>query len=174
MKKNVLVCALAVALTWCSCDKDDDDDDNNDNVNATDREFVMKASMGNTAEIDAGEMAAEKSVEPGIQDYGQMMVTDHSTALSDLKGIANDLALYAPDSLDAEHVALKAQLQSLGGREFDSVYIHSQVMDHEKTIQLFQNQVNNGRNNRLKDYANGLLPHLNHHLEKADSIASNY
>jgi putative membrane protein len=171
------ICLLALglsALVFAGCDKDDDDDNNDQGVNSTDIEFAMRASMANYAEIGAGQLASTKALAPGVMDYGEMMVTDHTDALADLRDITDDLNLYAPDSLDAAHVTLMAELDGFSGREFDSAYIHSQVMDHQNAIQLFQNLVNNGNNSRLRNYASSMLPHLNLHFQKADSIANEY
>jgi len=173
MKLRLLALALAtVCFTGC----DDDDDDNNPGeINSTDRDFAMRAAMSNFAEIGAGQLASTKATEPGVADYGEMMVTDHTDALQDLRDITNNLGLYAPDSLDAAHVTLMQQLNDAAtGREFDSIYIHSQVADHQAAIQLFQNQVANGNNAQLRNYASTLLPNLNLHFERADSISNHY
>jgi putative membrane protein len=161
---------LASLVLVSSCDKDDDDDQNQ-SPNSTDREFAMRAAMSNKAEVGAGALASNKADDDGIRDFGAMMVNDHTGALNDLREITNDLNLYAPDSLDAKHQALAQQLSSLQGREFDSVYIHSQVEDHQMAISLFENQANNGSNSRLVRYANDKLPTLRMHLEHADSLA---
>jgi len=174
MKKIFLFAACVSALTWYGCSKDDDDDDNGTNVNLTDRNFVMRASMSNTAEIDAGQTASSKATNAGIRDFGQMMVTDHTNAKATMSALASSLGIYAPDSLDAEHVALKAKLMSLSGRAFDSVYINSQVADHQTAINLFENEVQHGDNRQLTDLANNLLPTLRMHLHHADSLRVNY
>jgi putative membrane protein len=165
---------LLFAFAFCSCDKNDDNNNNGNNINSTDRDFVLNASMANTAEINAGQLASTKANDEGIKDFGQFMVTEHGTSKTQLKNLADSLQLQAPDSLDAEHVALGAQLLTLDGRSFDSVYIHSQVTDHQKTINLFQNEINNGNNSRLKDFANSQMPHLQEHLNMADSLAANF
>lgn len=172
MKAKVLAVLTAASFIVYSCN--DDGGDVPSSVNQNDRDFTLKASLANTAEIEAGALAASKGTETSIIAFGQFMVADHGTARNELKDIADDLGLPAPDSLDAEHVALKAQLESLTGRAFDSVYIHSQVADHQKALQLFQDEVNNGRNGRLIDFAAEQLPHLQLHFQKADSIAANY
>lgn len=171
--KNYLVGCLLAAALFTGCDKDDDDANDTD-VNNLDREFVLKASMANTAEIDAGQLAAANGTNEGIISFGQMMVTDHSAAKTDLQNIAADLQLYAPDSLDERHVMLKAQLMTLSGRAFDSVYIHSQVQDHQEAIALFEREADDGDNDRLENYARSLLPHLRNHLRVADSLAAFY
>jgi len=93
---------------------------------------------------------------------------------SKLKPIASGLGLYAPDSLDAKHVALKGQLSLLSGRAFDSVYIHSQVEDHQAAIDLFEDQVADGKQQDLKNFANETLPNLRMHKAHADSLANLY
>src|SRR5215207_7791198 len=144
MKKTLLLYAVSAAVILVSCDKDDDDDTV---VNSTDRNFTVMAAIANTAEVDAGQLAATKATDGGIRAYGQMMVADHGPAQAELKTIAAGLGLRAPDSLDAEHVALKAQLMAATGRQFDSLYIHSMVKDHQKAIDLFTNEKNQGNNN---------------------------
>jgi len=168
--KRILLVAVVAALLGCN----KDDDDNSNNLNSTDTDFTMKATMGNTAEISAGQMASLKATAANVKAFGQMMVSDHGTAKTELHNIASDLNLYSPDSLDAQHVALAAQLSTLTGRAFDSVYIHSQVNDHLQTISLFQNEINSGMNSRLKNYANDQMPHLQLHLQNAQAIAAAY
>jgi putative membrane protein len=171
MKKNIIGALALAAVTVFSCDKNDDNDTD---VNATDRNFTQVAAMSGFAEVDAGQLAAVKATNPGIKSFAQMMVAEHGANGSQLKMIATNLGLYAPDSLDAEHVALKAQLMSLNGRAFDSVYIHSQVSDHNKVISLFNDEQVNGNNGQLRGYADTTLPHLHQHLSSAQTLASQY
>lgn len=175
--KNVQTYLTACVLTACmlsGCDKDDDDNGDGTGINDTDRQFVMMASMSNYAEIQEGQLAAVKAENEGIADYGQMMVTDHTTAGTELKTIATRLGLQAKDSLDQAHVMLMDTLESLSARAFDSVYIRSQVADHQKAISIFQNEAQNGQHQDLKKFATDLLPHLEMHLHHADSLRMAY
>jgi putative membrane protein len=171
MKKYVIASLCAAVIFW-SCDKNDNNNNNTD-VNSTDRNFALQAAMSNFAEIDAGQAAAAKG-SAAIAGFGQMMVTDHTMAKGMLDSLASSYTLPAPDSLDAEHAALKTQLAALTGRDFDSVYIHSQVNDHQKAIDLFNDEVSNGHNYQLTNFASSLLPKLQMHLQMADSIATGF
>lgn len=174
MKKLRLIpLAIGLAVSFIACDKDDDDDDN-EIYNQQDKNFAMMAAMNNYAEIDAGQTASTKAQNNGVKAFGAMMVMDHTMAGNKLKPIASGLGLYAPDSLDAKHVALKAQLASLTGRAFDSVYIHAQVEDHRATIELFEDEVSDGKQQDLKNFANETLPNLRMHKAHADSLANIY
>lgn len=173
MKLRSILLLAAFPLTFACC-SDDNDDDMDNFVNQQDKDFTLKASMGNTAEIAAGQMASTKAMDTAIQSFGKMMVMHHQMAQDQLQQMAGSLNLYAPDSVDAAHAALAAQLQTLSGRAFDSVYINSQVKDHQATIQLFDMQKNDGNNGQLVNYASSLLPQLHMHLDKANTIVVKY
>lgn len=172
MKKSLMACALVAFLF--SCDKDDDENLPSNNISTADRNFVQQAAMGNQAELETSQLALTRGDDTAIRSFAQMMITDHQMAGSRLDSIATSLGLSTPDSLDAEHVALKAQLDTLSGRAFDSVYINTQVSDHQENITLFQGQRDNGTNQRLKDFAGSVLPSLQMHLQLADSISNRY
>jgi putative membrane protein len=167
---NFSMVLMMSAVLVAGCDKDDDN--GGTTVNQQDKDFVRMAAMSNFAEISAGAIAADKAQNDGIAAYGQMMVTEHTTASQQLKTLASGLTLNAPDSLDAQHVALKDSLMSLNGIAFDSVYIMSQVRDHQNAITLFQNEANSGSHQALREFAESMIPHLQEHFEMADSLAN--
>src|SRR5690606_18675764 len=117
LKTFFLMAVMLMGITiFSSCD----DDDDTDVVNNQDRNFMLMAGMNNFAEIGAGNLAATKATENGVKTFGQQMVTDHTTAQTELKAIGTSANVAVKDSLDAAHVALMQTLQSLSGREFDS------------------------------------------------------
>lgn len=170
--KNVIFFSMAAfaVMTIVSCKKKDDNQDNT--VSKTDKTFVTMASMSNYAEISAGQMAADKAQDSSIASFGRMMVSDHTTAGQKLTAIANTLGLQTTDSLDAAHMALKDSLTTLMGSAFDSVYIRSQVADHQKAIDVFQAEADGGSQKDLRGFANSTLPLLHMHLQMADSLAA--
>lgn len=169
MKKLLLAGSLMVAILT-ACDKDKD----NNNPNSTDQNFMTQVAIGNKAEIMAGQLAATKSTNAGVQAFGQMMVTEHGQAQTDLQTLAASLGRTLPDTVDAEHQALMTRLNSLSGEAFDTVYINSQVNDHQKTVAVFQDEISNGDNSSVKSYANQYLPHIQMHLQKADSLSKTF
>ncbi|MGN6491929.1 MAG: DUF4142 domain-containing protein [Agriterribacter sp.] len=173
MKKEFTILLVSLLLCIGAC-KDDDDDMNVPQVTAADRDFVMKASMANEAEINAGNLAASKATDSAVANFGSMMVMDHTQAKNRLKALADSLNIATSDTVDSMHVALMATLDTLSGRPFDSVYIHSQVTDHDVAIGLFENQKDNGDNGRLKAFAAEMLPKLMEHKAHADSISNTY
>src|SRR5438445_3804404 len=50
--------------------------------------FIKDAAQGGMAEVQLGKLAEQKSKDPEIKKFAQMMVTDHTTAGNDLKAVA--------------------------------------------------------------------------------------
>jgi putative membrane protein len=165
MKKLFCWALVITSVVWSACDDDDDND-----LQAVDKTFATNAGYANAAEVDLGQLAATRGTTEGVRMYGQMMVNEHTTAQNELKGIVNGRGVTLPTTPDQEHQQLKQQLMSLNGMAFDSAYIHNQVIDHQKTQTLFQNEQTGGKDQRLKNYATKYLPHIQMHLQKADSI----
>lgn len=132
---------------------------------------MTQASYGNHAEIGAGELASTKAANPGVRTFGQMMVSDHSNAQTELESIASSEGVDVPDQPDEAHQTLMQRLMNLQGLAFDTAYMNSQVMDHQNTVNLFEMEIAQGRDPRVVQYANKYLPAIRMHLQMADSIA---
>jgi putative membrane protein len=169
MKKWMLA-ASVFAGVFTACQRDDDGGGVNDNVNTADRNFVMMASLSNNAEISAGQVAATKGTSNMVKSFGQQMVAEHTLAQADLKSRASAVSLMAPDTVDAEHKALMARLNTLSGYSFDTAYMNSQVKDHAKTLDIFNMEISGGNNQRIRSYATDNVGHIQMHYTRADSI----
>jgi putative membrane protein len=170
MKKFFIWGGLAMMGFLTACDKNDDKN-NNTTVNSTDQMFMTNVAMGNSAEIMAGQLAASKSTNTSVKNFGQLMVTEHTQAKTDLQTVANGIGMTLSDSVDAEHRALMTRLNSLSGRSFDTAYMNSQVMDHQKTLTIFQTENSSGNNQSVRNYSNTYTPHIQMHLRMADSLS---
>src|SRR3954470_14322154 len=99
MKVTLLALSgLLAAASFCACSNNDNSTDTNYIVNGTDSSFVLQAGMGNTAEIDAANLALTKSTDSSILNFANMMIADHTTAQTNLKTVAAKYGLTAPDS----------------------------------------------------------------------------
>ncbi|HET9826374.1 MAG TPA: DUF4142 domain-containing protein, partial [Chitinophagaceae bacterium] len=138
MKKYLCSAALLLVI---GCEKFHNDDDE-----ITSREFVLQASMTNFTQVNIASLASTRSMNDGMIEFAQTVINYHTAAQSQLKSLATELSLFAPDSIDAEHEKIKDQLLDLSGRKFDSVYIHNVVMDYERAINFFLQETVTGEN----------------------------
>jgi putative membrane protein len=167
MKKVFLSGSLAIFLFLAACKKNDN---NNNNVSSTDQNFMAQVAMGNRGEIGAAALANTKSSNAGVKAFAQFMIQEHTQAQTDLQNLANNLGQTLPSGLMPGDSLLMVRLSSLSGLSFDTAYINAQVLDHQKVITVFQNEINAGNNQSIRAYANQYLPHIQLHLRMADSL----
>ena len=138
--------------------------------NQNDRLFVYEATIGGAAEVEFGHLAEQKGRSQAVKDFGRQMVADHAKANQQLTQLAQAGNIPQPGQLDEEHKAMRAQLEKLGGAEFDLAYIRGQVGDHQKTAQLFEWEIGFGQDPQLKGFASQILPIVLRHLEMARAV----
>ena len=136
-------------------------------ASSSDAAFMTQLAEGDLAEADAGKLAAQKSNTAAVKEFGQEMARDHSRNGNDLKAIAASRGVMLPTSVTAQHADAKARLESLSGANFDREYANSQVRAHEKTVRLLQDEITNGQDQAVKDFATQTLQVVNQHLDEA-------
>ena len=133
--------------------------------------FAMQAAVIGKAEIELGQLAQEKSQDQSVREYAQRMVKDHEAADAKLKQIAGQKNLMLPDSLDAEHAALKEKLSSLKVAAFDREYVKAMAKGHDKAVALFEAASQAPQMPaELKEFAASILPTLKQHDAMAHSL----
>lgn len=136
-----------------------------------DATFYKKAAEGGLAEVDAGNLAQQKSNNQSIKDFAAMMVKDHGAANDKLKGIASSKNISLPTSPGIGQMATKAKLDVLSGDTFDKSYIKAMIKDHQQTIALFKKEVTSGQDPDARAFAAATLPTVRSHLKQIRAIA---
>jgi len=136
-----------------------------------DAKFYKAAAEGGIAEVEAGKLAQNKSSDSSVQDFGAMMVTDHSAANDKLKALAASKDLKLPTSSSVTQMATKAKLDVLLWKIFDSAYVKAMIKDHEAAVAMFKREIAQGQDPDAKAFATATLPTLQAHLKKIRSIA---
>jgi len=137
-----------------------------------DASFYKHAAEGGLDEVQLGNLAQKKSHNASVQEFGSMMVTDHSAANDKLKSVAAGKGISLPSSPSMSQKAEKEKLQMLSGETFDKSYIKGMIKDHKKDIAEFNREATSGQDPDAKAFAAATLPTLQKHLEKIESIAS--
>jgi putative membrane protein len=115
-----------------------------------DKTFLMKASQGGMAEVQLGQLAAQKASSEKVKAFGQKMVTDHTMLNNQLKPFADKDGVPPPTSLSPEDQALLDKLSGLSGAEFDKEYVAAMEADHDKDLKDFQQEVATTQDPKLK------------------------
>ena len=138
-----------------------------------DKEFAKMASMGNAAEIKTARLALERSNNKDVKMFAKMIIKDHTKAGKELQKITMSGNMAQPNALNEEQMEEYNKLQAATGADFDKMYIENAGLeDHQKTIDLFQKEANDGENAALKSFAGKTLPTLQKHLQMAQKLSS--
>lgn len=132
--------------------------------------FMRQAAAANTAEIQAGRIALDKSGNAQVKQLAQRIIDDHTKAGDQLMSIAQRKQV----SLPTEPMPMQKQeadhLKSLSGTAFDQAYAQAMVKDHRDAIKLFGMESANGSDPDLKQFASTTLPALKMHLQMAEQL----
>jgi putative membrane protein len=140
---------------------------------AMDKDFVRKMIMGNHAEIDAGNLALQKSSNDDVKKFAQKMVTDHTAMLDDMTRLAEQLQIKAPQAASPKDKAEAAKMSALSGSAFDNAYVKAMVKDHKKDVSELKNESSNASIPPVKDAASKALPIVQSHLDMIEGIQKN-
>jgi putative membrane protein len=137
----------------------------------TPQSFATQAAVIGKAEIELSQLAMQQTQDQSVREYARRMVKDHQAAAAKLQKIAGDENLELPQSLDAEHRALKEKLSELRGAAFDREYAKAMAKGHDNAVALFEAASQAGQMpSQLKEFAAATLPTLREHMEMAHQL----
>ncbi|WP_210490097.1 DUF4142 domain-containing protein [Rufibacter aurantiacus] len=135
-----------------------------------DQLFLMAAASGGLLEVQAGKLATTRGEDPGVKQFGQRMITDHTKANTELKALAAKKGITLPPTLLPEHKQHLDMLSQQGNADFDKMYMQHMVEDHDKDIKVFEQQATSGKDPDLKAFAAKTLPVLREHRKLAQPV----
>lgn len=142
-------------------------------IDKSDADLLQDIARANIAEIETGKLASQKAKSPAVKKFAQMMVTDHTKGLNDVKTVAAAKGVDLPRSPDAMHKAAALEFKALRGETFDSRYVkQAGVGDHEATEKLLQKTQADAKDADVKALAAKMLPVVQAHLGHGRELAA--
>jgi putative membrane protein len=137
--------------------------------------FVAQANLGAPFQVDSGRIAEEKATTAAIRDYAHLMVTSHIPVVDALNKILQQKGITAPPNtlLQAAYHAMIASLRADNRTALDRDYVEGQVEYQKGNAALFRNEIQNGTDADLKEFARATLPKIEDHLQRASKLAKN-
>jgi putative membrane protein len=141
-------------------------------LNAIDFNFVGQANLGAPFQVDSGRLAETKATNVAIRDYAHLMVTTHIPVVDALNVILKQKNV-TPSStlLHGAYDAMMFTLKAGRGAAFDRNYVDGQVEYQKGNASLFEQEIQNGSDPELKEFARQTLPKIVDHLQRAEKLA---
>lgn len=135
-----------------------------------DAEFTYDVVASNYGEIKLAELANQRSRNKEVKSVAQMLLTDHTAALNELKTIAQAKAISIP--VEERETAEKKidNLADKSGEEFDKDWTNEMLEMHEEGIEKFENRLEDTEDPELKAYISKTLPVLKKHREELEAL----
>jgi putative membrane protein len=142
-------------------------------LNAVDFNFVGQANLGAPFQVDSGRIAQTKATSASIRTYARLMVTSHIPVVDALNVILERKNI-TPSStlLHAAYDAMVFTLEADRGVAFDRNYVNGQVEYQKGNAALFEQEIQNGADPDLKEFARKTLPKIVDHLHRAEKLAA--
>jgi putative membrane protein len=136
-------------------------------LSKSDKSFVAKAASGGMAEVQAAQLAEQKTQDSKVKEFAEKMVADHTPNNKQLASLAEQKGVEVPAALDSKDQKQLDKLSALDGAKFDKAYLKAQVKDHEAMLKLLQREAKSGKDADLKSFAEQTIPVVQEHLTLA-------
>jgi putative membrane protein len=141
-------------------------------LDAVDFNFVGQANLGAPFQVDSGRLAETKGSNAAIRSYAHLMVTSHIPVVNALNAILQSKNITPSNTLlQGAYDAMLATLKADHGAAFDRDYVNGQVEYQKGNAALFQQEIRNGTDPDLRQFARQTLPKIEDHLQRAVKLA---
>src|SRR3954464_14089121 len=144
----------------------------------TDPQIAGIVVAANQIDIDAGKVAKSRSKNKQVQDFAQLMITDHTAVNKQASDLVKKLKVKPAES-DTSRALKSAAKQTaekhkaLKGAAFDKAYADNEVAYHQQVLDALDKVlIPNAQNAELKGLLEKVRPAIAAHLEHAKMMAA--
>lgn len=124
------------------------------------------------AEIEAGQLALEKSASEQLKAFAQLVVDGHSADLQALRTLAQARGVSLPEEASIRSKSQGVALKMLSGSLFDRQYLKRMgISEHQRTLGLLRDALKNTQDPELLALMEKMLPAVQSRLQKARFIS---
>jgi len=135
--------------------------------------FLRGAIAVSSADIAAARLAFERSDDPAVRQFAELVIRQSQAMLDDASDVAASRGLSAPQvPTDADAAALLADLQNRTGQDFDQAYVRSFVMSSRTTLNDYLAAKANGSDDDVSAYADRQLGLVSDQFRAAQELAA--
>jgi putative membrane protein len=137
-----------------------------------DSEFIREVAADHLLEIRLGTIAQEKATNSAVRQFGERMVTDHTSMLDQWRALVTKSGFPFQPGLRDEQEEEVERLEKASGTEFDRAYMTSMVQDHQNAVTKFQTKGQSANSIQVRELVNIGLPVLQQHVNLAIQVGN--
>jgi putative membrane protein len=140
-------------------------------VNA-DGKLIRDVITDELLEVQLGQIAEQRAVNPSVRQFAQRMVSDHGRLQSEWTSMASSNGLSINPQSDNSDKAKLAQLTRLTGPEFDRTYMNMIIQGHQDAVSRLQNEGQYAQSAPVRARVANDLPILQQDLSLAQQVGA--
>ena len=141
-------------------------------VTREERSLMGALAQIHMAEIEAGQLALEKSASEPLKAFARHVVNQHSADLQALRTLAQARGVTLPEEANIRSMSQSVALKMLSGSLFDRQYLKRMgISEHQRTLGLLHDALKNIQDPELLALIEKMLPVVQSHLQKARLIS---
>ncbi|MEZ5650869.1 MAG: DUF4142 domain-containing protein [Burkholderiaceae bacterium] len=137
-------------------------------------DFVEQVSISDKYEIEAAQIALQRSSSEPVRELAQRMIDDHTHNSQELERALQEIRpehdLKPAGALDSRRETMIDHLRSAQDTDFDDTYINQQVLAHQEAETLTSHYRDNGDQPRLTELAGNAHKVISSHLEHVKTM----
>jgi putative membrane protein len=148
----------------------DRDDQRGRNIRA-DAEFIRDVAADNYLEVQLAQLAERKAQDSEVKDYAKRVLRDRAEMGDQWIQLARSGGMGIRPGMGPRHREKLTRLQRLSGREFDRIYMTTEVQSNQDYVEYFQKEGRQARSERVRDLVGRHLPKIRDHVEESQEVA---
>ena len=137
-----------------------------------DTEFLAVASECCNCQCSMAELVEKRASRQEVKDFAKTMDEDHKALLKELAAILKNRKVAIIAGTSKKDKERCKEVGKLEGKEFEETFLKNAVTDHEKAIAMCDNQIKNGKDEKVTEFATLAVKKLREHLKEAKKLQS--
>lgn len=140
------------------------------NAPYNDEQFVRNAAEASMSQVDIGKVAEQRSQNPEVKKFAQMMVEEHAKLTEQLKQMGMSENINLPTSVSRDDANAHRSLNTMNGPNFDRAYLERVSSELHRQLGAFERGASLGTKPALKEYAQRTQPTLESELQQVKQL----
>ncbi len=139
-------------------------------VSEDDAKFAVEAAEIGINDVELSNFAKAKLGSTGAKGLADLILKDYLKINEELMTITTPKNIHFPFSLSGDGQQAKDEWEQKTGNDMDKAYVDKMSGDNEKAIKLYENAVDDVKDESIKAFAVKNLPVLKKHLAAINAV----
>jgi putative membrane protein len=137
-----------------------------------DSKLIREIAADNSLEVAISRLAQQKAQNAAVKDFAQREVNDHTKLEDDWSRVSSQNGLESKASFGKLHREKLTRLENVSGKEFDRVYMTTEIQNHKDYIDYLQREGRAARTAEVRQAVNRSLPVLQDDFAQAKRVGA--